>query len=80
LPFRAGGVRRDADDPTSRLDVCDRETFTVGVEAGWIDGGMRVKIKTALDALEEGLDSAVVCGPDDLLKQRHATEVVRRDT
>ena len=75
----AGGVRRDADDPTSHLDTCDRATFMAGVEAGWIDGGMRVKIKTALDALEKGVDSAVVCAPDDLLEQVHATEVMLRD-
>jgi acetylglutamate kinase len=72
----AGGVRRTADDPASRLDACDRATFEAGVEAGWIEGGMRVKIETALDALDDGVGRAVVCAPDDLLEQRHATEVV----
>lgn len=72
----AGGVRRDADDPASRLDTCDRATFEAGVDAGWIDGGMRVKVETALDALGDGVGSAVVCGPDDLLEQKHATEIV----
>jgi acetylglutamate kinase len=76
----AGGVRRDADDPGSRLDTCDRATFSEGVEDGWIDGGMRVKVETALDALEKGVDSAVVCAPDDLLGQAHATEIVMGDT
>ena len=72
----AGGVRRNASDPSSNLDTCDGATFEAGVEAGWIAGGMRVKIETALDALSDGVGSAVVCGPDDLLEQTHATEVV----
>ena len=76
----AGGVRRDADDPGSRLDTCNRATFAEGVEDGWIDGGMRVKVETALDALESGVDSAVVCAPDDLLGQVHATEIVMSGT
>ncbi len=74
-----GGVRRDADDPSSVLDTCSSSTFEAGVEAGWIAGGMRVKIKTALDALAKGVGTAVVCGPDDLLEQAHATEVVHND-
>jgi len=72
----AGGVRRDAENPSSHLDTCDASTFENGVVDGWIAGGMRVKIETALDALEKGVDSAVVCAPDDLLKQRCATDVV----
>jgi acetylglutamate kinase len=75
----AGGVCRDANDPASSLDTCDRATFEAGVEAGWIDGGMRVKVETALDALDDGVGSAVVCGPDDLLEQTHATEIVMSD-
>ena len=74
-----GGVRRDADDPSSQLDTCDGATFEAGVEAGWIEGGMRVKLKTAFDALGKGVGAAVVCGPDDLLEQTRATEVVRSD-
>lgn len=73
-----GGVRRHADDPASHLDACDPETFAAGVDEGWIEGGMRVKIETALDALDRGVDRAVICAPDDLLEQAHATEVVKR--
>jgi len=72
----AGGVRRDAEDPASHLDTCDATTFENGVADGWIAGGMRVKIETALGALKQGVDSAVVCAPYDLLEQRCATEVV----
>lgn len=71
-----GCVRRNAEDPTSRLDRCDAETFATGVEEGWIEGGMRVKIETALEALSDGVDRAVVCAPDDLLSRSRATEVV----
>jgi acetylglutamate kinase len=74
-----GGVCRDASDPTSHLATCDHATFESGVNDGWIDGGMRVKIKTALDALGNGVGKAVVCAPDDLLEQTHATEVVLRE-
>jgi len=69
----AGGVRRDPEDPGSRLDVCTANTFADGVDGGWIEGGMRVKIRTALDALEAGVDHAAVCAPDDLLEQERAT-------
>jgi len=71
----AGGVRRDADDPASHLDVCDAATFERGVEAGWIEGGMHVKIETALDALRDGVGEVLICAPDDLLSQNRATEI-----
>jgi len=71
-----GGVRRDADDPASHLSTCDAETFAAGVEAGWIQGGMRVKIKTALDALRDGVGRAFICAPDDLASRSRATEVI----
>lgn len=71
-----GGVRRRADDPDSHLDVCDSDTFEKGVEIGWIQGGMRVKIETALNAVREGVDRAFVCGLDDLSTPTTATEVV----
>jgi len=71
-----GGVRRAAGDPASHLDVCTANTFDTGVEGGWIEGGMRVKIETALGALRDGVAEAHICAPDDLLTRSHATEVV----
>jgi len=71
-----GGVRRDADDPESHLSTCDAETFDAGVAEGWIEGGMRVKMKTALDALRNGVSQAFVCAPDDLVARSQATEVI----
>jgi len=72
----AGAVRRDADDPTSRLDTCDPATAEQGIAAGWIAGGMRVKVKTALNALDGPVGKVYICGPDDLLSRSRATEVV----
>lgn len=73
----AGGVRRDADDPASHLGTCDAATFNAGVNDGWIEGGMRVKVETALDALEGSVDEVYICGPGVLLTRADATEVVR---
>lgn len=75
-----GGVRRTADDPATHLDVCDAAAFERGVEAGWIEGGMRVKIETALDALRDGVEQALVCAPGDLLSQDRVTEIRRGQT
>lgn len=71
-----GGVRRHAEDASSHLDACDTDTFRQGIEDGWIEGGMRVKIETALDALNDGVERAVVCAPDDVHSQERATEVL----
>ena len=72
----AGAVRRDAEHPDSRLDVCDATTAEQGVSDGWIEGGMRVKVETALDALDGPVGEVHICGPDDLLSRSQATEVV----
>jgi len=72
----AGAVRRDAEDPDSRLDTCDHTTAEQGVRDGWIEGGMRVKVETALDALDGSVSEVHICAPDDLLSRSQATEVV----
>jgi acetylglutamate kinase len=71
-----GGVRRDADDAASHLDTCDTATFEQGIDEGWIKGGMRVKIETALEALKDGVNETVICAPDDLEHQNRSTRVV----
>jgi acetylglutamate kinase len=73
---KAGGVRRTADDPTSHLDTCDATTAEQGVANGWIEGGMRVKVETALDALDGPVDEVHICGPDDVVSRTQATEVI----
>lgn len=72
----AGGVRRDPENPASRLETCDAATAERGVEEGWIEGGMRVKVETALDALDGRVDKVYICGADDLLARTESTEVV----
>ena len=72
----AGAVRRDAEDPDSRLDLCDASTAEQGVAAGWIEGGMRVKVETALNALDGPVGEVHICGPDDLLDRANSTQVV----
>jgi len=72
----AGAVRRDAEDPASRLDTCDADTAEKGVADGWIEGGMHVKVETALDALDGPVGEVHICGPGDLVARSQATEVV----
>ena len=66
LMTEAGGVRRDADDPDSivrRLTAAEAEA---GVAEGWIAGGMRPKLETAVAALGRGVPSVRVCAPGDV--------------
>jgi len=72
----AGAVRRDAEDPASGLDTCDAATAEQGITDGWIADGMRVKVETALDALNGSVGEVHICGPGDLLARSEATEVV----
>ena len=72
LVTAVGGVQ-DADG--SLLPHCDATTFEAGVEAGWIAGGMRVKLHTALDACQNGVSEAFILGPGDLANRAHATRV-----
>lgn len=69
----AGGVQRRGE----RMAHCDAETFAAGTDAGWIRGGMRVKLRVALEALEGGVGEAFILGPDDLLTPEQATTVIR---
>ncbi len=76
LATEAGGLRRDVDDPASRLPRCDAATFAAGVEAGWIRGGMRVKLQVAFEALRAGVPEVFILAPDDLAARASATQVV----
>lgn len=76
LVTSAGGVCCDAEGGGACLDTCDRETATTGVAEGWITGGMRVKVETALAAIEAGVNEAYVCAAHDLLARSHATRIV----
>ena len=72
LVTAAAGVDR-ADG--TRLPRCDAQIFEDGVTDGWIRGGMRVKVHTALNALGDGVDEAFVLGPDDLVAREAGTRI-----
>lgn len=76
LVTATGGVRRDEDAPESHLATCTAETFEEGTNAGWINGGMRVKMEVAFAALDSGVGGVYICAPDDLVDRDHATQVV----
>ena len=66
LVTEAGGVRRDADDPASRMDTLTEADVDAGVAAGWIAGGMRPKLEVARAALRRGVPAIRVCAPADI--------------
>lgn len=72
----SGGVRRNVEDPDSRLDVCARADYTAGLQEGWIQGGMRVKLEVAFDALEAGIPSVRILSPHDLSAGEGGTRVI----
>ena len=76
LVTQSGGVRRVADDATSHLAHCTRATYDHGLEAGWINGGMGVKLHIAFEALNAGIAEVFILAPDDLLTRAYATQVV----
>lgn len=64
LVTEAAGVRRDPTDPGTVLPRLTRVEAEAGVRDGWIGGGMRPKLTTALAALEAGVPAVRVCGPN----------------
>lgn len=73
----SGGVQRDPEDASSRIATCDRPLFREGLEAGWIRDGMKVKLTTAFDALDGGVEEVYICAPSDLTERDRGTRVVR---
>ncbi|MFQ5570537.1 MAG: acetylglutamate kinase [Rhodothermales bacterium] len=76
LVTESGGVKECLGTPGSHLPRCDWDTFTDGMAAGWIGGGMRVKLQAAFEALQAGISNVFILAPDDLLHRTHATQVV----
>lgn len=76
LVTESGGVRRDPDDPDSLLSKCSRATFEAGKTDGWIQGGMRVKLQVAFEALAAGIPEVFILAPDDVLTRHRATRVL----
>lgn len=75
LVAESGGVWRDPDDPRSRVTACTPADVEAGIAEGWIQGGMRVKLNTACEALWAGVGAVYILGPDDLAARVRGTRV-----
>ncbi len=71
----AGGVRWNADDAATHIDMLDAPTYEKGVAEGWISGGMRVKVDTAFRALRLGIPDVRILAPRDLIAEEGGTRV-----
>lgn len=76
LVTESGGVRRNADDPASRLAVIDRSMYATGKDEGWIRDGMIVKLKTAFEASAAGVEEVVITAPDDIATRKKGTQII----
>lgn len=76
LVTEAGGVRRDPADAATRVRQLAAAEAEAGVAEGWISGGMRPKLETALDALRRGVPAVRVCAPADVARPGAGTTVV----
>ena len=54
------------DSDGSKIDSCSEEEIGRLIDAGVIKGGMLPKIRSALDALSEGIDQVRICDPEGL--------------
>jgi len=72
----SGGVRRNAVDASTLLKTCSREQFSSGVEEGWIQGGMRVKLQVAFDALKAGVPDVFVLPPEGIIDHSRGTKII----
>ncbi len=71
-----GGVLQDPADPESLIRTCAPTDESVGIDQGWITGGMLVKLRIAREALASGVPSVWILGADDLLQKQNATSVL----
>lgn len=78
LVTESGGVRRNAQDATSRIEQMDERTYDAGASAGWIKDGMLVKLKMAFEALDSGIKQVFILSPDDIVRRSQGTEIVQR--
>ncbi|GAB5519819.1 MAG: acetylglutamate kinase [Rhodothermales bacterium] len=76
LVTESGGVRRDANDPASHLVTCTAAQFKAGMAEGWIEGGMRVKLEVAFNALRSGVPDVRILAPIDLDRADAGTRIV----
>lgn len=59
--FEKPGVLEDIDNPASVIPFISQDTFHNMVESGKISDGMIPKVSNALKAIEQGVNSVVIC-------------------
>ncbi|MEX0747195.1 MAG: acetylglutamate kinase [Rhodothermales bacterium] len=72
----SGGVRRDAADASTLMETCSTTEFAAGLEEGWIQGGMRVKLQVAFDALKAGVRDVFVLPPEGIIDHSRGTKII----
>lgn len=72
----SGGLRKNVDDPASHFPVCNRALIEDGIAQGWIQGGMMVKVKEALKALDGGIGEVLMIRAGDVLSPEKGTRII----
>ncbi|MFK7846949.1 MAG: acetylglutamate kinase [Rhodothermales bacterium] len=73
----SGGVRKEADNPDSRIAEMDKTLFDEGAHTGWIRDGMLVKLKMAFEARDAGISDVHILAPDDIYAKAKGTSIVK---
>jgi acetylglutamate kinase len=63
-----GGVRRDKDDPSTRLDRMTIAEAKAAIESGVVQGGMIAKLEEAFAPLEAGVRSVQIVAPGEIAR------------
>ncbi len=61
-----GGVRRDKDDPGTRIGRLSAAEARAAIASGQVRGGMIPKLEEALSPLQAGVGSVQIVGPDEI--------------
>lgn len=67
-----GGVRRDKDDPSSRLGRMTASEARAAIHTGVVQGGMIAKLEEALHPLAAGVGEVVIVGPGEIVRALEA--------
>jgi acetylornithine deacetylase len=68
----AGGLIKDG----NVVATCDEVQINEGVADGWITDGMHVKLATALDAAESGIEHVAIVNTDSLMSPDGGTRIL----
>lgn len=75
LVTESGGVQREIGQPETLLSTCNEALYQSGITEGWIQGGMRVKLQVAFEAIHTGVPDVFILSPDDLTSRSRGTRV-----